>query len=99
MVLGELATVRDMKQPLIICVLVDQSLALIELKQRGSQRKNVGVDFEPTDFVGVANAMGGYGVWIDDAASLQKEAKTALSRNTYTLLACRIDRRAYDGTF
>ncbi|MEO0546108.1 MAG: thiamine pyrophosphate-binding protein [Pseudomonadota bacterium] len=97
--LGELATLRDMKLPIIICVLVDESLALIELKQRNTQRPNVGVDFDGTDFVGVANAMGGHGVWIDDAATLAKEAEAALTRDTYTVLACRIGRRAYDGTF
>ncbi len=99
MMLGELATIRDMKQPLLICVLVDQSLALIELKQRGTQRKNVGVDFDGTDFVGVANALGGHGVWIDDAQTLKDQVQAGLERDTFTLLACRIDRRAYDGTF
>ncbi len=97
--LGELATIRDLNQPLLICVLVDESLALIELKQRNTQRKNLGVDFPGTDFVGIANAMGGHGVWIDDPESLKREATTALTRDTYTLLACRISRRAYDGTF
>ena len=99
MSLGELATIRELELPVLICVLVDESLSLIELKQRSSQRKNVGVDFSGTDFVGVANAMGGHGVWIDDAASLEKEAAAALARNSFTLLACRIGRRAYDGTF
>ena len=99
MMLGELATIRDMKQPLLICVLVDESLALIELKQRNTQRKNVGVDFEGTDFVAVSKAMGGHGVWIDDVETLKMEAQSGLSRNTFTLLACRIDRRAYDGAF
>ena len=88
-----------MKLPVIICVLVDESLALIELKQRGSQRKNVGVDFDGTDFVGVANAMGGHGVWVDDAETLKSAATEALQRDTFTVLACRIGRRAYDGTF
>ncbi|MEM1039681.1 MAG: thiamine pyrophosphate-binding protein [Pseudomonadota bacterium] len=97
--LGELATLRDMKLPIIICVLVDESLALIELKQRSTQRPNVGVDFDGTDFVGVVNAMGGYGIWVDDAATLAEEAGAALTRDTYTVLACRIGRRAYDGTF
>ena len=97
--LGELATLRDMKQPLIICVLVDESLALIELKQRNSQRKNVGVDFAGTDFVAVANALGGHGVWVEDAETLKDEAANALTRDTFTLLACKIDRRAYDGAF
>ena len=99
MILGELATVRDMKQPLIICVLVDESLALIELKQRNSQRKNVGVDFAGTDFVGVTNAMGGHGVWVEGVEALKTEATAALTRDTYTVLACRISRRAYDGMF
>jgi len=97
--LGELATVRDMKLPVIICVLVDESLALIELKQRSSQRKNVGVDFNGTDFVGVAAAMGGHGVWVDDVETLKNEATEALARDTFTVLACRISKRAYDGTF
>jgi acetolactate synthase I/II/III large subunit len=97
--LGELATLRDLKLPLIICVLVDESLALIELKQRATQRPNAAVDFGGTDFPAVARAMGGHSVWIDDAGTLRREADAALSRETFTLLACRINRRAYDGTF
>ncbi len=99
MVLGELATLRDLKLPLIICVLVDESLALIEMKQRAGQRPNLGVDFGGTDFPAVAAAFGGVGCWIDDAKALTKEATAALSRDSFTLLACRIGRRAYDGTF
>jgi len=99
MMLGELATIREMKQPLLICVLVDESLALIELKQRNMQRKNLGVDFQGTDLVAVANAMGGHGVWVDDVNTLESAAISGLKRETFTLLACRINRRAYDGAF
>jgi acetolactate synthase-1/2/3 large subunit len=99
MVLGELATLRDLKLPVILCVLVDESLALIELKQRNSQRGNLGVDFGGTDWPAVARAMGGHGVWIDDAATLETETRAALGREGFTLLAPRIGRRAYDGTF
>lgn len=99
MVLGELATLRDLKLPVIICVLVDESLALIELKQRSSQRANLGVDFGGSDFPAVATALGGVGRWIDDAETLTSEAQAALARDTFTLLACRIGRRAYDGAF
>jgi acetolactate synthase I/II/III large subunit len=99
MCLGELSTLRDLKIPVIICVLVDTSLALIELKQRGSQRPNVGVDFGETDFPAVASAYGGHGVWIDNAEDLKSEAEHALKRDEFTLLACRIPRRAYDGAF
>ncbi|MHC5654903.1 thiamine pyrophosphate-binding protein [Stappia sp. ICDLI1TA098] len=97
--LGELATLRDLALPVIVCVLVDESLSLIEMKQRGSGRGNVGVDFQGTDFSAVARALGGYGSWIDDAGSLAGEARAALGRKGFTLLACRIGRRAYDGKF
>lgn len=99
MCLGELSTLRDLKIPVIICVLVDTSLALIELKQRSSQRPNVGVEFGETNFPAVARAYGGHGVWVEDAETLRSQAEAALSRDGFTLLACRIERRAYDGAF
>ena len=99
MCLGELSTLRDLKIPVIICVLVDASLSLIELKQRSSQRPNVGVDFGETDFPAVAQAYGGHGAWADTASDLRSEAESALKRDGFTLLACRIAQRAYDGAF
>lgn len=95
--LGELATLRDLGLPVIVCVLVDESLALIELKQRNTQRPNLGVDFGGTDFPSLARVYGGDGIWIDDVETLKREAEEALSRDTFTILACRIGRRAYDG--
>ena len=97
--LGELATIRDLGLRLIICVLVDESLGLIELKQRGTQRPNLGVDFGGTDFPAVAQAMGGHGVWVDDVEGLREAAAEALDRDTFTMIAARIGRRAYDGAF
>jgi acetolactate synthase-1/2/3 large subunit len=97
--LGELATLREHKIPIIICVLVDESLTLIEMKQRASQRPNLGVDFTGSDFPTVANALGGHGVWVDDVETLKKEAKAGLERDTFTLLACKIGRKSYDGRF
>lgn len=99
MVLGELATLRDLKLPVVIVVLVDASLALIELKQRGSQLANVGVDFGATDFPAVAQAMGGHGVRVRDAGAMEREVKSALARDRFTVIAAEIGRRAYDGAF
>ncbi|MTI43771.1 acetolactate synthase-1/2/3 large subunit [Roseibium hamelinense] len=99
MCLGELSTLRDLNLPVIICVLVDTSLALIELKQRKSQRPNVGVDFGETDFPAIAKAYGGHGVWVESTDILKREAKDALTRDGFTILACRISNRAYDGKF
>jgi acetolactate synthase I/II/III large subunit len=97
--LGELASIRDMGLPLPIVVLVDDSLSLIEMKQRGTQRSNLAVDFGATDYPALAKAMGGHGIWIEDIAKLEQEARIALTRKSFTLLACRIGRRAYDGAF
>lgn len=97
--LGELATLREHKIPIVICVLVDESLTLIEMKQRASQRPNLGVDFTGSDFPTVANALGGHGVWVDDVDNLKQEALAGFERHTFTLLACRIGRKSYDGKF
>jgi acetolactate synthase I/II/III large subunit len=100
MVAGELATLRDLKLPVIICVMVDRSLTLIEMKQRGSQLPNAGVDFGATDFVAVARAFGGHGASVADPTSLRREVAAALKRtDVFTLLAIEIGTRAYEGRF
>lgn len=100
MMLGDLATLRSMDTPIVVIVFVDRSLSLIELKQRHNGMPNLGVDFAGTDFVKVAEGLGLHGLWIDDAKRLRTELKDALVRRQQpTLLACRIDRKAYDGTF
>jgi len=47
MALGELATLRDNRLPVVVIVLDDRSLALIEMKQRQAGLRNLGVDFGP----------------------------------------------------
>jgi acetolactate synthase I/II/III large subunit len=100
---GELATLSAEGLPILICVLVDNSLSLIEMKQRGSQHPNLGVDFggqgKGTDFAALARAFGGYGVDVSDTATLAREAEAALQRDSFTLIAAHIPRRAYDGAF
>jgi acetolactate synthase-1/2/3 large subunit len=99
MVLGDLATIRDAAVPIIMVVFVDESLALIELKQRNMAHRNVGVDFAGTDFVKLAEAFSMHGARVDDAVTLAAELTDALARNRSSLLACRISRQAYDGAF
>jgi len=78
-------------------VFVDESLALIELKQRNSGYANLGVDFGATDFPAVAKALGGYGQWCEDRKTLGAAFEAALERECFTVLACRIGARLYDG--
>jgi acetolactate synthase-1/2/3 large subunit len=99
MVLGELATLRDLGLPLIVVVFVDASLALIELKQRDMGYANTGVDFGPSDFPAVARAFDMHGTWVDDREALESALSEALERQNSTLIACRIGAHAYDGRF
>lgn len=97
MVLGELVTLRDLKLPVIVVVFVDASLALIEKKQREMRYGNAGVDMHETDFVAIAEALGGIGIWCEDRETLAAAVRTGLKADTFTLCACRIDRQSYDG--
>lgn len=97
MVLGELATARDLKTAIVVVVFVDASLALIEMKQRGEALPNLGVDFDETNFAAVAQALGGHGVTVDNRLDLAEALRTAIQRDRFTVIAARIPRKAYDG--
>ena len=97
MVLGELATLRDLKLPVAIVVFVDASLALIELKQRAMGYQNSGVDFQTTDFAAVAEALGGNGVTVASRDTLTTALNDAFAADSFTIIACTIDPKAYDG--
>lgn len=99
MVLGELATLRDLALPVVLVVLVDENLGLIALKQRQLGLARAGVDFGGTDFAAIACAMGGNGSTISNPDSLRREARAAFQRSGFTVLACRIDAGSYEGAF
>jgi acetolactate synthase-1/2/3 large subunit len=97
MVLGELATLRDLGLPLIVIVFVDESLALIELKQRNMGYANAGVDFGASDFPTVARAFAMHGAWVDNRDDLESALAQAQATDQATLIACRIGSHPYDG--
>lgn len=99
MVLGELATLRDLVVPVIVVVLVDEALGLIALKQKQMGLARAGVDLGLSDFAAVACALGGHGATVADRESLAREAAAAFARPGFSLLACRIDAAAYQGAF
>lgn len=99
MVLGELSTLRDLALPVVVVVLVDESLGLIALKQKQMGLTRIGVDFGATDFAAVARAMGGHGATISDRGTLAREAMAAFARPGFSVLACRIDAASYEGAF
>lgn len=98
--IGELATARDLGLPIIVVVLQDERLALIDLKQRSSGRKEVGVRFGATDFAAVAQAFGGSGVNVASRDALRDAFVAALARrDRFSLIAARIAPDAYQGAF
>lgn len=99
MVLGEIATVRELGLSIPILVFVDGSLALIERKQRAGDAPQLGVTFGASDFPRIAEAMGGVGRRITEGADLADEIRAALARDRFTILACEIAARDYDQRF
>ncbi|MEM8553538.1 MAG: thiamine pyrophosphate-binding protein [Pseudomonadota bacterium] len=97
MVAGELATAAEMGLRTIFVVFVDDSLALIEKKQRERQLANAGVDFEHHDYAAMARAFGGAGHTVRDRDALRAALDQALDAPTFTLIATVIPRGAYDG--
>ncbi|MFK7764811.1 MAG: thiamine pyrophosphate-dependent enzyme, partial [Roseobacter sp.] len=97
MVAGELATAKELDLRTIFVVFVDASLALIELKQRGRQLKNTGVDFDTHNFAAIGRAFGGAGVDVTNRAELSTALEAALKADRFTVIAAHIDRGAYDG--
>lgn len=98
MVLGELSTLSDLALPVIVVLFADRSLALIELKQRGMQLGNAGVDFAAGyDYESLAAAFGGTCATVRDRPGLAGAVKRALKADRFTLIVCELDRRSYDG--
>ena len=97
MVNGELSTASELGVAPIFVVFVDASLALIELKQRGRQMTNRGVDFGTHDFAAIGRAFGGNGVTVSDRAELRAALETAQTADSFTVIAAVIDKHAYDG--
>ncbi|WP_457647608.1 thiamine pyrophosphate-binding protein [Profundibacter sp.] len=96
---GDLATLRDLHVPMVIVVPIDNSLALIEKKQAAMQLNTHGVQFAGSDIPAIARAYGGIGEVIQSKDQLLSALDNAWGRNTFTALACPIDKSAYNGSF
>jgi acetolactate synthase-1/2/3 large subunit len=97
MTLGELATARDARTPVIVFVFADESLSLIEVKQRANRQPNLGVDFPGTDFARVGRALGGRGFDVCSRKELEAAIEQSLAASVFSVISCRLPRRAYDG--
>ncbi len=97
MTTGELATAKELGLRTIFVVLVDCSLALIELKQRQRQMKNRGVDFDSHDYAAIGRSFGGEGHTVSNREELAAALSAAMTAECFTVIAAVIDRGSYDG--
>lgn len=97
MVAGDLATAAELDVAPIFVVFNDASLALIELKQRGRQLTNAGVDLGRHDFAAIGRAFGGNGVTVRNRAALDKALIEALASDRFTVISAEIEPGGYDG--
>ena len=95
MTIGELATLRDLRLAVTVVCFADQSLALIELKQRRMGLPNLGVDFPGTDLAAVAKAYGGRGVRVTDRGQLAAACREALGQDRFTLIEAVVEKAEY----
>lgn len=97
MVAGELTTAAELGLKTIVVVFVDASLSLIELKQRSRQMANKGVDFARHDYAAMGRAFGGAGHTVTNRTELEAALRTALTADSFTVIAAVIERGGYDG--
>lgn len=97
MIAGELATAQELGIKPIFVVFVDASLALIELKQRQRQLRDAAVEFGRHDFAAMGRAFGGAGHKVTSRVELEAALSAAQAADTFTVIACSIERGSYDG--
>ncbi|MBP1846504.1 acetolactate synthase-1/2/3 large subunit [Rhizobium petrolearium] len=97
--IGELATLRDLGQPITIVLFQDQSLALIALKQAAAGLAPAGVALGLTDFAAVTKGFGGYGINVETINDFRNELTAARTRAGFTLICCRFAASAYEDAF
>lgn len=95
MTLGELGTLRDQGLAVTLLVLQDESLELIALKQDQAQLPRRAVALGPTDYVALAQAFGGTGIYAETAESLRAALLAARDSQGFTVIGCRISAGAY----
>jgi acetolactate synthase-1/2/3 large subunit len=95
--LGELATLRDAGLAIVILVLQDQSLALIELKQKQASLPSAGVRLGATKFDDIARAFDGIGYRASSASKLRTVLRKALGTPKFSVIACEIEAGDYAG--
>lgn len=95
MAMGELGVAQERGLDLVCVYLADNSLALIEHKQRRLKLRRTGVRFENPDVRRLAEAFGGRGHVCTDAAQTTRAVAQAVASGGLHLVEVRIDEEPY----
>lgn len=95
MMVHDLALIRELGLPVIIVVLSDRSLSLIRVSAERRGFPPYGVDFNPPDFVRIAQAFGIAGQRAMSIRAAKTCVETALAKRIPFLLEVPIDYREY----
>lgn len=96
MCLGELGVAQDQKMDLVVVYLADESLTLIELKQRRIPLAQRGVRFSNPDVVSLASAFGGTGRSVRGEAAVEAAVAEAVAAGGLWVIEAVIDPSSYD---
>ena len=92
---GELATLRDEGLHIVVIVIQDESLALIELKQKNMHYERRGVGLGKTRFKEIALAFGGHGVRVTKRDAFADELVHATRREMFSVIVCQVEASDY----
>jgi len=95
MCLGELKTARQMNANVCVIVFNDGRLSLIDVKREEREMPELGLNWPPPDFAGIARGFG-LAAWIaEDKAALDASLEAARAHQGPTLIDARIDSSGY----
>ncbi len=89
----EIETAMRLRTPMVILIWTDNSLGLIEWKQKVEYYRTSNVEFGNPDFVKYAESFGAKGYCIKKADDLLPALKKALADHTVSVIDCPVDYR------
>lgn len=95
MSLGELALVAELQLPIVTVILVDNDLALIDLKQSKMKMDRQGVGFVAPNFEALAKGFGLAASSVDSIAAFERALDGALSSGKPHVIAANVDPAEY----
>ncbi len=95
MSLGELGLLAEKQLPIVTIILVDNDLALIDLKQNKMSMTRQGVGFQAPDFAAIAKGFGLAATTVSDITAFDRVLVAALAAGQPHVIAAKVDPQEY----